>query len=195
VLTTAQDAAELAAQTLSPLEQQGLAAAVVRSLETPEQQRAAAEGAVGALPNEAKQDMAAAVVRSLETPEQQRAAAQGAVGALPNEAKQDMAAAVVRSLETPEQQRAAAEGVMGALSDEQQQQVVETVLGRPDRKTRQHLWYIVIWTMAAAIFVFGSMAFVLIYQSKAAETPLALATTALGGVVGLVATSPGAGRS
>jgi hypothetical protein len=49
--------------------------------------------------------------------------------------------------------------------------------------------------MTAAIFVFGSMAFVLIYQGKAAEAPLALATTALGGVVGLVATSPGSGRS
>jgi len=35
------------------------------------------------------------------------------------------------------------------------------------------------------------MAFVLIYQKKAAEAPLALATTALGGIVGLVATSPG----
>jgi uncharacterized membrane protein YbhN (UPF0104 family) len=69
------------------------------------------------------------------------------------------------------------------------------VLGRPDQRTRQILWYIVAWTMAAAIFVFGAMAFVLIYQKKAAEAPLALATTALGGVVGLVATSPGSGRS
>jgi hypothetical protein len=43
--------------------------------------------------------------------------------------------------------------------------------------------------------VFGAMAFLLIYQRKPAEAPLALATTALGGVVGLVATSPGSGRS
>ena len=101
----------------------------------------------------------------------------------------------MQSLDTPEQKRAAAEGVVGALSTDQRQQLAESLLGRPDRKTRQNLWYIVIWTMAAAIFVFGSMAFVLIYQKKAAEAPLALATTALGGVVGLVATSPGSGRS
>jgi hypothetical protein len=36
---------------------------------------------------------------------------------------------------------------------------------------------------------FGTMAFALIYQ-KPAEAPRALAATALGGVVGLVATSP-----
>jgi hypothetical protein len=69
--------------------------------------------------------------------------------------------------------------------------LAEGVLGVPDRRTQQILWYIVVWTMVAAIFVFGTMAFVLIYQKKAAEAPLALATTALGGVVGLIATSPG----
>ena len=86
-------------------------------------------------------------------------------------------------------------GVIAALPTEQRQQLAESVLGSPDQRTRQVLWYIVIWTMAAAIFVFGAMAFVLIYQRKPAEAPLALATTALGGVVGLVATSPGSGRS
>ena len=155
----------------------------------------AAERAMNALTPVEQQDLAAAVVKTLDTPEQQQAAAEGVVGALPNEAKQDLAATVVQSLDTPEQKRAAAEGVVGALSTDQRQQLAESLLGRPDRKTRQNLWYIVIWTMAAAIFVFGSMAFVLIYQKKAAEAPLALATTALGGVVGLVATSPGSGRS
>ncbi len=138
-----------------------------------------------------QQDLAAAVVRGLDTPEQQKTAAEGVVGAMPSEAKQDLAAAVVRGLDTPEQQKTAAEGVVGALPVEQREQLAESVLGRPDRRTRQNLWYIVIWTLTAAIFVFGSMAFVLIYQKKAAEAPLALATTALGGVVGLVATSPG----
>jgi hypothetical protein len=57
------------------------------------------------------------------------------------------------------------------------------------------LWYIVVGVMALAVFIFGSMAFVLLYQGKAAEAPLALATTALGGVVGLIATSPGSRRS
>jgi hypothetical protein len=111
--------------------------------------------------------------------------------------QRDLAAAVVQSLDTPEQQKAA-EGVVGALPNEAKQDLqdlAESLLGRPDGKTQQNLWCIVVWTMAAAIFVFGSMAFVLIYQKKAAEAPLALATTALGGVVGLVATSPGSGRS
>jgi hypothetical protein len=154
-----------------------------------------AERAVDTLTSAEQRELGAAMVHGLDTPEQQKAAAEGVVGALPNEAKQDLAATVVQSLDTPEQKRAAAEGAVGALSTEQRQDLAESLLGRPDRKTRQNLWYIVVWTMAAAIFVFGSMAFVLIYQKKAAEAPLALATTALGGVVGLVATSPGSGRS
>jgi len=157
----------------------------------------AAELAVGALSPAEQQALAATVIQGLDTPQQQQAAAEGVVGALPAEAKQDLAATVVQSLDTPQQQRAAAEGVVGALPAEQRQQLAEGVLGLgpPDPKTQQNLWYIVIWTMAAAIFVFGSMAFVLIYQKKAAEAPLALATTALGGVVGLIATSPGGRRS
>jgi len=39
------------------------------------------------------------------------------------------------------------------------------------------------------------MAFVLVYQKKAAEALLALATGALGAIVGLVATSPGSHSS
>jgi hypothetical protein len=160
----------------------GMAEVATRTLMLPEQQ---------ALP--------AAVVQRLDTPEQQRTAAEGVVHVLSSaEVKQGLAAAVVQSLDTPDQQRVAAEGVVGALPAEQQQQMfegLESTLGRPDRRTRQHLWYIVVGTMVAAIFAFGTMAFVLMYQDKAAEAPLALATTALGGTVGLVATSPGSGRS
>jgi hypothetical protein len=36
------------------------------------------------------------------------------------------------------------------------------------------------------VVTFGVLAFVLIYQRKSAEAPLALATTALGGIVGLL---------
>ena len=117
-------------------------------------------------------------------------AAQGALDALPAEDKQGLAATVVQCLPA-EQQQAAAQGVLDALPDDKRTQLAETVLGSPDRKTRQILWYMVVLTLAAAVFVFGSMAFVLVYQKKAAEAPLALATTALGGIVGLVATSPG----
>ena len=144
-----------------------------------DQQRPGAETSgstqtVAGTPSSAAQENAARAVQMMTPTEQQ-----------------DLAAAVVRGLDTPEQQKTAAEGVVGALPVEQREQLAESVLGRPDRRTRQNLWYIVIWTLTAAIFVFGSMAFVLIYQKKAAEAPLALATTALGGVVGLVATSPG----
>jgi hypothetical protein len=139
--------------------------------------------------------LAATVVQSLDTPEQQRAAAEGVVGALPAAAKQELAATVVQSLDTPEQRAAAAKSALGALSAPQQAAVAESLLGSPDATTRQRLWYVVVGTMALAVFVFGSMAFVLIYQRKAAEAPLALATTALGGLVGLIATSPGSRRS
>ncbi len=167
---------------------QDLAASVVQGL-APEQQQAAAQGVMNALPDAAKQDLAASVVQGL-APEQQQAAAQGVMNALPDAAKQDLAASVVQGL-APEQQQAAAQGVMNALPDAERTQVAENALGSPDKKTRQVLWYMVVLTLATAVFVFGSMAFVLVYQKKAAEAPLALATTALGGIVGLIATSPG----
>jgi hypothetical protein len=165
------------------------------SVERPSAAQQAAELAVDTLTAAEQQALPAAVVQTLDSPDHQKAAAEAVVGALPTETRQDLATTVLQNLDTPQQQRAAAEAVMGALPTEQREQIAEGVLGRPDRSTRRNLWYIVIWTMAAAIFVFGSMAFVLIYQGKAAEAPLALATTALGGVVGLVATSPGSGRS
>jgi hypothetical protein len=157
--------------------------------DTSTQQLAAAEGAIGALSDEAKQGLAATVVQGLPATQQQ-AAAQGLIGTLPDEAKQGLAATVVQGLPSAQQQ-AAAQGVLDTLSNDQRTQLAETVLGSPDRNTRKVLWYVVVSTLAAAVFVFGSMAFVLVYQKKAAEAPLALATTALGGIVGLVATSPG----
>jgi hypothetical protein len=168
-------------------------ASVVQGLDTPGQQKAAA-GIIGAMSSEAKQGLAASVVQGLDTPGQQKAAA-GIIGAMSSEAKQGLAASVVQGLDTPEQQKAAAEGVMSAVPMKQRQQVAQSLLGSPDKKTRQVLWYMVVSTLVVAIFVFGTMAFVLIYQKKPAEAPLALATTALGGVVGLIATSPGSGGS
>jgi len=125
---------------------------------------------------------------------QKRDAAEGVVRALPDEAKHDLAAMVVQSMGTPQQQSAAAEGVVMSLSPKQRKQLAST-LGRPDRTTRQHLWYIVIGAMVTAIFVFGVGVIVLVAKGMHAEAPLALATTALGGVVGLVATSPGSQNS
>jgi hypothetical protein len=85
---------------------------------------------------------------------------------------------------------------MGALSSADQEAVAADagVLDRPDAVTQRNLWYMVVGTMALAIFVFGIMAFLLLHWGEAAEAPLALATTALGGIVGLIATSPGRSR-
>src|SRR5262249_4979920 len=104
-----------------------------------------------------RQELAANVVQGLDTAEQQKARAEGVVNAVPNEARQDLAASVVHSLDTPEQRQIAAERALGALPTDQQQQVARSVLGQPDGRTQQRLWYIVIWTMTAAIFVFGLM--------------------------------------
>src|SRR5215472_1949529 len=114
-------------------EEAGLVSAgptVVVGPDTTEQQKAAAEGVISALPTEAKQDLAASVVQSLDTPEQQKAAAEGVISALPTEAKQGLAASVVQGLDTPEQQKAAAERVISAMPAEQRQQVIQTLLGR-----------------------------------------------------------------
>src|SRR5204863_7336322 len=51
---TEREAAQRAAQALTPIDRQRLAADVVRGMGTTEQQKAAAEGVVGALPSEAK---------------------------------------------------------------------------------------------------------------------------------------------
>lgn len=158
------------------------------------QKKAAAEEVIETLPGDVKQQVVANVVQSLDTADQKQAAAEAVLGTLPGEVKQAMAATMVKGLDTSEQKQAAAEAVLGTLPDDVKQQVAATVLGSPDQRTRQILWYMVVATLTAAVFVFGTMAFVLVYQKKAAEAPLALATAALGGIVGLVATSPG-GRS
>lgn len=159
--TTAEGAAELAAQTLTPDEHQALAGEVMKSL----------------------------------APAQQKTAAEGIVGALPAAAKQDLAATVVKSMDSPQQQKAAVESALGELAPSQQAEVAAGILGRPDTTTRRRLWYMVVGTMVLAVFFFGTMAFVLMYKRVGAEAPLALATTALGALVGLVATSPGESRS
>jgi len=159
-------------------------------METPEQKQAAATAVIGSLPADLQQAMPATLVRGMETPEQKQAAATAVIGSLPANLQQAMPAALVQGLETPEQKQAAATAVIGTLSADAKQQLAGA-LGSPDQRTRQVLWYLVVSTLTAAVFVFGTMAFVLVYQKKAADAPLALATAALGGIIGLVATSPG----
>lgn len=120
-------------------------------------------------------------------PDDQKAAVKGIFDVLSDD---NLASSVVQGLNTPERQR----NVVSAMPDDQRQQLAST-LGIPDKRTRQILWYVVVGTLALAVFLFGILAFVLILNGKSAEAPLALATTALGGVVGLVATSPGSSPS
>lgn len=94
-----------------------------------------------------------------------------------------------RVLDTDQQKQIAAAAV-NALPQADQEEVAATTLGTPDRKTQQRLWYIVVGMMGGAIFVFGALTFVLVLEGKNAEGVVALATTALGGVVGLISTSP-----
>jgi hypothetical protein len=68
------------------------------------------------------------------------------------------------------------------------------MLGVPDPKTQRALWYIVIKTISAAIFLFGGLTLVSTLLGKSGEGTLVVATTALGGIVGLVATTPGVRR-
>jgi hypothetical protein len=155
-----------------------------------------AETAATALPAEEQPDLVASVVQGLGTDQQKQAAAGAAVDALSSDAKPDLVASVVQGLGTSQQKQAAAGAAMGALSQADMEAVAANagVLDLPDTKTQRNLWYMVVGTMALAIFAFGIMAFLLLSWGKGAEAPLALATTALGGIVGLIATSPGRSR-
>jgi hypothetical protein len=61
--------------------------------------------------------------------------------------------------------------VFERLTTDQQEELAAGVLGAPDRRTQRRLWFMVVGTMGAVIFIFGFMAFVLIYQKKPAEAP------------------------
>jgi thioredoxin-like negative regulator of GroEL len=173
-----QDLATTLGQSLGSPEQKKAAILDVATALPPEQQKATAQDIASALPSEAKQDLATTLGQSLRSPEQQKATAQDIASALPSEAKQDFATTFVKSLNHP-----------------QQTQVLETVFGPLDNETGKKLLKVVIYTLTAVVFLFGAMAFMLLYQSKGAEAPLTLATTALGAIVGLIAISPGGRRS
>ncbi|MDQ4021576.1 MAG: hypothetical protein M3257_08115, partial [Actinomycetota bacterium] len=125
--------------------------------------------------------------------DQQKQLAATTVETLSDDSKQELVGNVVQSLGTDQQKQLAATAV-DSLSQADKEDVAASILGIPDRKTQQMLWYIVIGMMGGAIFVFGILAFVLVLNDKSAEGVVALATTALGGVVGLVSTSPVSSR-
>jgi hypothetical protein len=126
--------------------------------------------------------------------DQQKQDAATAVDGLSADSKQELVGRVVQSLD-PDQQKQVAATAVDALPQADQEDIAAGILGTPDKKTQQRLWYIVVGMMGGAIFVFGSLTFVLILLGKNAEGVIALATTALGGVVGLISTSPVSGSS
>lgn len=143
------------------------------------------------LEDEVKQRLATELLNTLG--DQRRSQA---VEGVDDTAKRQLAATAVDHL-SPAQRQDVAEGIVATLPPRQQQQVVEYVTGplsTPNAGTTNRLWIIVVSTLTLALFVFGTMAFVLVLRREPAEAPLALATTALGGIVGLVATTPGARR-
>jgi hypothetical protein len=155
-----------------------------------EHRKEAAVNLVDALAPEDKPEVVARVVGNLETDDQKKEAAVAAVGALSSAATPDAVATMVGKLDSADQKRAAA-AALNTLPQDQQQQVASSILGTPSPKVQAALWLIVIITISAVIFVFGVLSFVLVVSGKGAEGPLALATTALGGIVGLVANTPG----
>jgi hypothetical protein len=181
---------------LELLNRPDLVAEFVQGLDSSEQKQAAAETAAVAVTPEAAPEHVAKVVQQLPSSEQKQEAAAAAAAEVAPEAKPELVAKVVQQLPSNEQKQAAAAAAMGQLSQADQEAVAlgAGVLDLPDAITQRRLWYMVVGTMGIAIFVFGVMAFLLLNWGKPAEAPLALATTALGGIVGLVATSPGRSR-
>jgi len=149
------------------------------------------QAAVMTLEDDVKQQVAAELLNTLSNERRMQA-----VTAVDDLTKQQLATTAADHLSI-EQRRGVAQDIVASLPAEQRQQVAENVIGPlalPDSGTSNRLWTIVVSTLTAAVFIFGTMAFILVLRREPAEAPLALATTALGGIVGLVATTPGAQR-
>jgi hypothetical protein len=177
-----------------PSEQKKAAAQEIATALPPEQQKATVQEIAAALPPGDQQDLATTLGQSLESPEQKKATAQGIAAALTPEQKKATAQGIAAALPSLDQQDLATTMVK-SLDRPQQTEVLETVFGPLDNETRKTILKVVIYTLTTVVFLFGVMAFMLLYQGKGAEAPLTLATTALGAIVGLIAINPGGRRS
>lgn len=144
--------------------------------------------AFGALPDQDTPGAVGQAVRNL-APAEQRAAVLAAANTLPTAATPDLVRTMVGNAD-PATGREAVTAGLNALSPADREAAAASVLGAPDARTQRTLWLLVVGTMAGAVFVFGALTVVLLVLGKTADAPLALATTALGGIVGLVVTSP-----
>lgn len=165
-------------------------ATMVGNLASTDQKKEAAVAVIGKLPPDAAPEVVATMVDNLESTDQKKDAAVAVVGKLPPEATPDVVGRMVDNLGSADQVKVAT-AAMNALPTQRQQDLANSILGTPSRKVQAALWLIVVITISAAIFIFGTLSFILVLNGRGAEGPLALATTALGGIVGLIATTPG----
>jgi hypothetical protein len=90
------------------------------------------------------------------------------------------------------EQRAMVRGALGGM-DETDRQAAMSPFALPaptNQASLTTLWILILMLLGLAVFTFGTMTFVLVYQKKSAEGTLALATAALGAIVGLISPSP-----
>ena len=142
---------------------------------------------VSRLPDAAKAATASNVFDQLGQPQKAAQVMQGIESLSAPDLEQAVGAGLNR-LPAP-QLESAASAALGALSPDAQQRVTGG-LTTPDAATNRWLWKVVVVSLVAVVIVFGVLTFVLILKGKSAEAPLALATTALGGIVGLLSPGP-----
>jgi hypothetical protein len=168
----------------------GVMTSLLRGL--PDQDVARTVGvAVGELPRAAQQQAASEVLAHLDFADRTDQVVQ-VMQSLPAASVGDAVEAGLASLQGP-QLEATASNAFDRLPATAQKRIASGVLEPPDEKTSNFLWKVVVCSLIAVVVIFGVLTFVLIYQKKSAEAPLALATTALGGIVGLLSPGPSKG--
>jgi hypothetical protein len=113
------------------------------------------------MPTQATPEQVGQVVQQLDNDQQKHEAAVAAAATVPNEATAEFVGQVVQQLDNDQQKQKAATAALAAVSPTGQAEVAANagVLDLPDKMTQRRLWYMVVGTMAVAIFVFGVMAF------------------------------------
>lgn len=119
----------------------------------------------------------------LDTPQKAAQVVQG-MTSLPAPELGEAVGAGLQRLPAPELEKAAGKALSQLPADAKER--VAGGLSAPDPKTNNLLWRVVVYSLIGIVGLFGAFTFVLIYQGKSAEAVLALATTALGGIVGLI---------
>ncbi len=165
------------------------ATSLLQNLPVGETARAVGD-AISGLSMDAQEATVSTLFNQLDPPQKAAQVVQG-IDSLQTPNLEEAVGAGLQRLQAP-QLESATSTALSHLSPAAQQRVVGG-LGSPDAATNRWLWKCVVGSLVAVVIVFGVLTFVLIYQKKSAEATLALATTALGGIVGLI--SPGPSKS